>query len=117
MAAAFSDGGFSNPYIQSLQNALEGLKAEYECAPHAFNKTGEAEADLVGGNLALLAHLVGTGSDIKTKHKILFIEDIGEYLYNIDRMFLQLKRSGKLFRKLFMNISKNTIFQFVLISR
>jgi muramoyltetrapeptide carboxypeptidase len=96
MAAAFSDGGFSNPYIQSLQNALEGLKAEYECAPHAFNKTGEAEADLVGGNLALLAHLVGTGSDIKTKHKILFIEDIGEYLYNIDRMFLQLKRSGKL---------------------
>ncbi|MGH2552827.1 MAG: S66 peptidase family protein, partial [Chitinophagaceae bacterium] len=46
--------------------------------------------------LALLAHLVGTDSDIKTRGRILFIEDIGEYLYNIDRMLYQLKRSGKL---------------------
>ena len=96
MAAAFNDGGFSNPYIQSLKNALEGVKAEYECVPHAFNRTGSAEAVLVGGNLALLAHVIGTASDVKTKHKILFVEDIGEYLYNIDRMFLQLKRSGRL---------------------
>ena len=51
-----------------------------------------------GGNLALLSHLVGTDSDLKTKGKILFIEDIGEYVYNIDRMMHQLKRSGKLSR-------------------
>jgi len=51
---------------------------------------------LVGGNLALLAHLVGTDSDLKTKGRILFLEDVGEYLYNIYRMMYQLKRSGKL---------------------
>ena len=56
----------------------------------------EGIGELVGGNLALLAHLVGTESDVKTRGRILFIEDIGEYLYNIDRMLYQLKRSGKL---------------------
>jgi len=53
---------------------------------------------LVGGNLSLLAHLAGTASDVKTKGKILFLEDVGEYLYNIDRMFWQLKRNGRLDR-------------------
>ena len=96
MSAAFNDGGFSNVYIQSLKNALEGLPANYECAVHEFNKPGTAEGELVGGNLTLLAHLIGTTSDVKTKSKILFVEDVGEYLYNVDRMFLQLKRSGKL---------------------
>lgn len=96
MAAAFNDGGFSNVCIQSLKNALEGLPANYECAVHEFNKPGTAEGELVGGNLTLLAHLIGTTSDVKTKSKILFVEDVGEYLYNVDRMFLQLKRSGKL---------------------
>ena len=51
---------------------------------------------MFGGNLALLAHIIGTKSDINTKNKILFIEDIGEYKYNIDRMLMQLKRAGKL---------------------
>jgi len=96
MAAAFNEDGFDSPYIQSLKDALEGMPASYECAVHEFNKPGEAKGELVGGNLTLLAHLIGTASDLKTKHKILFIEDIGEYLYNIDRMLLQLKRSGKL---------------------
>ena len=50
----------------------------------------------MGGNLSLLAHLVGTDSDLKTRGRILFIEDTGEYLYNIDRMMRQLQRSGKL---------------------
>jgi muramoyltetrapeptide carboxypeptidase len=96
MAAAFNDGEFTNPYIQSLKNALEGIPAAYECASHEFNNTGKAEGELIGGNLSLLAHIVGTPSDIKTKNRILFLEDIGEYLYNVDRMLLQLKRSGKL---------------------
>jgi len=96
MAAAFNDEGYKNEYIQSLYNALTGTKANYKCLSHEFNRPGIAEGSLVGGNLALLAHLVGTSSDINTKNKILFIEDIGEYIYNVDRMMYQLKRSGKL---------------------
>jgi muramoyltetrapeptide carboxypeptidase len=96
MAAAFNDGGFHTPYVQSLKAALDGVPASYECAVHELNNNGSAEGILVGGNLTLLAHLVGTRSDIKTKNKILFLEDIGEYLYNVDRMMLQLKRTGKL---------------------
>jgi muramoyltetrapeptide carboxypeptidase len=95
MAAAFNDGEFTNPYILSLKDALEGKPSHYECEPHAFNKTGEAKGQLVGGNLSLLTHLIGTKSDIKTKNKILFLEDVGEYLYNVDRLLVQLKRSGK----------------------
>jgi muramoyltetrapeptide carboxypeptidase len=95
MAAAFNDGEFDNQYIHSLKDALSGIPSHYECAPHAFNKTGEAKGELVGGNLSLLAHLIGTKSDIKTKDRILFLEDVGEYLYNVDRLLLQLKRSGK----------------------
>ena len=96
MAGAFNDDGYKNEFVQSLRNALEGKKLKYQCLPHEFNRKGEAIGELVGGNLALLAHLVGTDSDIKTRGRILFIEDIGEYLYNIDRMMYQLKRSGKL---------------------
>ena len=96
MAGAFNDGGGTSSYVQSLKNALEGKWAKYSCEPHVLNRTGEAIGELVGGNLALLSHIVGTDSDIKTRGRILFIEDIGEYLYNIDRMLFQLKRSGKL---------------------
>ncbi len=63
---------------------------------HELNRRGEAVGELVGGNLSLLAHLTGTPSDIKTKGRILFLEDVGEYLYATDRMLYQLKRSGKL---------------------
>ncbi len=94
MAVAFNEG--ENKYIKSLQNAIMGKKAKYSCATHPFNKPGMVTAELVGGNLSLLAHLAGTPSDINTKNKILFIEDIGEHIYNIDRMLYQMKRSGKL---------------------
>ncbi|GAB2827755.1 S66 peptidase family protein [Ferruginibacter profundus] len=96
MAAAFNDGEYKNEFIRSLQKAIAGKKATYKAAPHEFNTTGITGGELVGGNLSLLAHLTGTPSDINTKNKILFIEDIGEYIYNIDRMLYQLKRSGKL---------------------
>lgn len=96
MASAFNDGGYNNEFVQSLRRTLSGEKINYRCGPHPFNKTGRASGRLVGGNLTLLAHLVGTSSDLNTKGKILFIEDVGEYIYNIDRMLYQLKRSGKL---------------------
>ncbi|MEO6254979.1 MAG: LD-carboxypeptidase [Ferruginibacter sp.] len=94
MASAFNDG--ENEFIRSLRKAIIGKKAKYSCKAHPFNKPGVVSAELVGGNLSLLVHLTGTASDIKTNNKILFIEDIGEHIYNIDRMLYQLKRSGKL---------------------
>lgn len=96
MAAAFNDGQHKNEYVQSLRKVLAGKKSRYQCAPHAFNQKGEAIGELVGGNLTLLAHLIGTSSDMKLKGKILFLEDVGEYVYNIDRMLNQFKRCGKL---------------------
>lgn len=96
MAAAFNDDGYKNEYVQSLKQALEGKTARYHGEGHEFNQKGEAIGELVGGNLSLLAHIIGTPSDIKTKGRILFLEDIGEYMYNVDRMLYQLKRSGKL---------------------
>jgi muramoyltetrapeptide carboxypeptidase len=96
MAAAFNDAGYVNRFVQSLRYALEGKKLKYFCEPHDFNKKGEAIGELIGGNLSLLSHLIGTDSDMKTRGRILFLEDVGEYLYNIDRMMHQLKRSGKL---------------------
>lgn len=96
MAAAFNDEGFRNEYVLSLKHALEGKKARYSGEVNDYNKRGEAVGELVGGNLSLIAHLIGTASDFKTRGRILFLEDVGEYLYNIDRMLYQLKRSGKL---------------------
>ena len=96
MAAAFNDGGSTNEYIHSLQKALFGKRTTYKTPVHAFNQQGEAEGELVGGNLTLLANLVGTKSDINTRKKILFLEDVGEFIYGVDRLLYQLKRSGKL---------------------
>ena len=93
MAAAFNEG--ENEFVLSLRSALTGTLAKYEVKPHEFNKIGMASGELVGGNLALLTHICGTSSDIKTRNRILFLEDVGEYLYNVDRMLYQLKRNGK----------------------
>ena len=95
MAAAFRDGNGSNNNVLSLKKALSGKKLQYSCRHHACNRKGKAMGELIGGNLALLAHVTGTRSDIKTEGKILFIEDVGEYTYQVDRMMIQLKRSGK----------------------
>lgn len=98
MAAAFDEDRYKNDYIQSIRKAITGEKLSFSCAPHEFNKPGEAIGELVGGNLSLLAHLIGSDSDVDTTDKILFIEDIGEYVYNVDRMLIQLERAGKLNR-------------------
>ena len=94
MAAAFNDGGYKNEFLASLQKALKGNKAKYSCNNHHLNKTGKVTAELVGGNLCMIVHSLATKSFYNTKNKILFIEDIGEYIYNIDRMLVQLKRAG-----------------------
>ncbi|MES2329436.1 MAG: LD-carboxypeptidase [Bacteroidota bacterium] len=96
MAAAFNDGEYENEFIQSLRKALKGGISNYSCESHTLNRTGKAEGELIGGNLSLVAHLIGSVSSFKTKGKILFLEDVGEYIYNVDRMMIQLKRSGML---------------------
>ena len=82
--------------INSIFHALSGRKMEYGVIANARNKEGMGEGPLVGGNLKLLESLSGTHSDLDTRGKILFVEDTGEYLYSIDRMFWNLKRTGKL---------------------
>jgi muramoyltetrapeptide carboxypeptidase len=96
MAGAFNNGGANNEWVLSLKHALAGKKANYKAPPHTHNKLGTATGKLVGGNLTLVAHAVGSVSCLQTKNTILFLEDIGEYKYNIDRMMIQLKRSGML---------------------
>jgi muramoyltetrapeptide carboxypeptidase len=82
--------------LKTLQTFLFGNGMSYEIGGDSLDKAGWAEGQITGGNLCLLAHLIGSPSDISWDGKILFIEDIGEYLYNIDRMMIQLKRAGKL---------------------
>ncbi|MEO8821984.1 MAG: LD-carboxypeptidase [Ginsengibacter sp.] len=96
MAAAFNDDEFKNQYIQSLHDAMLGKSADYKTEGNILDQPGKAKGILVGGNLSLLVNVIGTSSDIKTKNKILFIEEVGEYIYSVDRMMYQLKRSGKL---------------------
>jgi muramoyltetrapeptide carboxypeptidase len=82
--------------LDTLRKALFGINIGYELESHSLNRTGEAKAILVGGNLSLLIAAAGSVSDLDYTNKILFIEDVGEYLYAIDRMLRSLKRAGKL---------------------
>lgn len=96
MPINFSDSYEIGLSIDSLKKTLFGDTIEYITNSHEFNKKGSASGQLTGGNLSILYALSATSSDIITDDKILFIEDIDEYLYHIDRMMLNLKRSGKL---------------------
>ena len=82
--------------LESLRKALFGEQISYTVPAHEKNKKGVARAALVGGNLSVLYSLRATASDLDTKGKILFLEDLDEYLYHIDRMMMNLKRSGML---------------------
>jgi muramoyltetrapeptide carboxypeptidase len=82
--------------VRSLQDTLFGKPNTFHIAAHAYNKKGQATAPLIGGNLSIVAHLMGTPDELNTVGKILFLEDLDEYLYHIDRMMVQLKRGGKL---------------------
>ncbi len=82
--------------ILSIRDALQGTPMVYNAVPTAENVLGKAKGELVGGNLKTLESLAASASDIDTAGKILFVEDTGEYLYSIDRMFWNLHRSGKL---------------------
>jgi muramoyltetrapeptide carboxypeptidase len=81
---------------ETLFQNLIGEHPVYQCQPNALNRNGNCSGQLTGGNLSLLVALSDSVSDMDTTGKILFIEDVDEYLYHIDRMLLQLKRAGKL---------------------
>jgi len=82
--------------IQSLKNSLFGNNNIIIIPSEASNVTGNTKGVVVGGNLSMLYSLCGSSSSISTKGKILFIEDLDEYLYHIDRMLQNLKRNGML---------------------
>jgi len=96
MAAAFELEKMDNTSIDSIKKIIEGEKLAYKVPFHPLNRVGVAKGKLVGGNLTIINHLIGTNSCYDTVGKILFLEDIGEYLYNIDRLFVQLDRAGML---------------------
>lgn len=85
-----------SPAVETMRRQMFGESLEYACPAHKFNRTGKATGLLVGGNLSMLYSLCGSESDIDTAGKILFIEDLDEYLYHIDRMMMNLKRCGHL---------------------
>jgi muramoyltetrapeptide carboxypeptidase len=91
-------GGRMSESVQSLFSLLKGEKQQYKAENHSLNRTGKAEAELIGGNLSILSSLTGTPYKLNFSDKILFIEDIGEYHYHIDRMMHSLKLSGQLSR-------------------
>jgi len=82
--------------LETLRKALFGEEINYSFTSHALNRSGEATGILTGGNLSLLVAVMGSASDYNYDGKILFIEDVGEYLYSIDRMMRTLDRAGKL---------------------
>ncbi|WP_228530399.1 LD-carboxypeptidase [Tamlana sp. I1] len=80
--------------ISTFKDALFGKPLSYTLEASTYNKTGNASGELVGGNLTILQTMLGSKSQIETKGTILFIEEIGEYKYHIDRLLQSLKRAG-----------------------
>lgn len=82
--------------LDSLKQVLYHASFHYEFRNHELNRKGTCQGELIGGNLSIINHLIGTSSEFDMTGKILFLEDLDEYLYHIDRMMIQLKRGGKL---------------------
>ncbi len=82
--------------LSGLFNVLRGALPDYPIEPHNLNRKGSADGLLTGGNLSVLYSLMGSVSLPDVSGKILFIEDLDEYLYHIDRMITALKRAGVL---------------------
>jgi len=94
MPLNFNDNSIES--LQSLVDVIDGKQLKYDFESHLLNQNGEANAVVAGGNLAIIYALIGTNSDLNLDNKILFIEDVGEHIYAIDRMMWALKKSGKL---------------------
>ncbi|WP_412767103.1 S66 peptidase family protein [Tenacibaculum vairaonense] len=80
--------------ISTFKKALFGERLSYEITSSKYNRKGNVSGELIGGNIAILTSMLGSESQMSTEGKILFIEEIGEYKYSIDRMLQSLKRAG-----------------------
>ena len=80
--------------LQTFNDLIFGKKIVYRNKNHELNRLGTSIGKLTGGNLSIICSTIGTKSEIKTRNQILFIEDVGEQLYHLDRMIVQLKRAG-----------------------
>lgn len=96
MPLYFPENGKPNKPVEMLFKAASGEKPEYEVTAHKLNRPGFARAPVVGGNLSILTSLLGSRSDMSTAGRILFIEEVGESLYRLDRSMTTLRRAGKL---------------------
>lgn len=96
MPLSMKDLSSEHPQYATLINSLKGELPSYDFDAHPLNRNGEMEGEVVGGNLSVLYSILGSKSDVDTEGKILFLEDLDEYLYHIDRMMMNLKRNGKL---------------------
>lgn len=96
MPINFPANSIANSSTESLRKVLFGENPLYNASAHPFNRFGSGTGPLCGGNLSIIASLAGTDADFFTNDKILFIEDLDEYLYHVDRMIMNLKRTGKL---------------------
>lgn len=90
--------GVNHPINQLLFNILRGQENNYAFRPHPYNRNGTATARLVGGNLAVLGGLIGTPYDLLQPDTLLFIEDIAEPIYKVERILYQLRLKGVLQR-------------------
>jgi len=82
--------------VGTLKQALFGEELSYNLEPHPLNRFGESVGEIIGGNLSILISVLASASDYDYDGKIVFIEDVGEYLYSVDRLMYTLKRAGKL---------------------
>jgi muramoyltetrapeptide carboxypeptidase len=96
MAFSFQPDRIDEENATTLHAVLFGENSTYSFAPDPHNRAGTAKATLLGGNLSVLYSTLGSPSDLDTKGCILFLEDLDEYLYHIDRMMMNMKRNGKL---------------------
>jgi len=92
----FNTEGSPSENLDTLIQLLSGKSSVYSFSNSEYNRPGKAEGELVGGNLSIISSLQGTKFELQTEGKILFLEDIDEFLYHTDRMLYQLKLSGKL---------------------
>lgn len=84
----------STDSLETLLHALQGKQYTITTTPSTFNKKGSAKAELIGGNLSIVYSLLGTDSQPNYKGKILFLEEVGEQIYAVDRMLFSLKKAG-----------------------
>lgn len=92
----FDDNNRPTENLETLMQLLNGQPVQYKIQSQDFNRHGKTSGEFVGGNLSIISSLQGTKYELDTRGKILFLEDIDEFLYHTDRMIHQLKLSGKL---------------------